>query len=137
MNPSIITYNHHIMRLYRAKQPDKASYYEKLSERKGNIFLLIFSWFVLICMLVYVDPTQLRDVLIPNIYLPFLLAWFFAQACTWMLLLHHQRRGVLLAVAITIGVMWKFVGMLNIYTLLFTVVALFFLEVSLTYITRK
>lgn len=79
---------------------------ETKKTRKGRswfiISLALISWSVLFFFIIFVDPELLKDVLIPDIYLPFFVVLATALALTFYVIFYNLRRTLTLTFAIII-----------------------------------
>lgn len=65
-------------------------------------------------MVYFVDPIMVRDLLIPNLYLPFFLVLFFALFFTLAIIFINSRKGLLFALAIVLFLILRLFGLGNI-----------------------
>lgn len=72
-----------------------------------SLVLIIILWGLLGALVYWVEPELVKDVLIPGLYLPFFLLFFPASLLTLALLLGNSRKGFLISLGITIGLILR------------------------------
>jgi len=64
-------------------------------------------WGLLGALIYWVEPELIKDIVIPGLYLPFFLLFFPASLLTLALLLNNSRKGLLISLGITIGLILR------------------------------
>lgn len=72
-------------------------------------------------MVVYVDPALVKDVLLPGVYLPFLIIFFPASFFTLAVILADSKRGLLGAVGLSGFLLLRVLKLGNVLNLLLLV----------------
>ena len=72
-----------------------------------GLVLVIVLWGLLGVLIYWVEPELIKDIVIPGLYLPFFLLFFPASLLTLALLLNNSRKGLLISLGITIGLILR------------------------------
>lgn len=66
------------------------------------LILIVLLWGLLSLVLFFVEPSLIKDVLIPGVYLPFFLIFFPAGWFTLAIICGNTRRGLLMAIGLSV-----------------------------------
>jgi hypothetical protein len=106
--------------------------------RQKNFFitliLIIFFWSTLILMLIFVEPESVKDILIPNFYLPFFINLFLSLFLTLAVIFLNSRRSFIITFGIIIFLILRLYNLGNILNAILISAAVFSLEY---YFTRE
>lgn len=106
------------------------------AKRKKNFIvsvgLTIFLWLILGFMVWFVDPVVVKNLIIPNSYIVFLVTVWLAQFFTFSLVLKSPRRGLLLASGLTGFLFLKSQNLANPISLVLILAIIVTLEVYLS-----
>jgi len=72
-----------------------------------SLVLIIILWGLLGALIYWMEPELVKDVVIPGLYLPFFLLFFPASFLTMALVLGNSRKGLLISLGITIGLILR------------------------------
>lgn len=79
---------------------------------------MVMLWSCLGLIMWLVEPKLLKDILVTGLYLPFFLLFFPALFLTLAIILANSRRGLLIAIAVTIFLMLRIYQLGNLLNLL-------------------
>lgn len=82
-------------------------------------------------MLFFVEPEMLRDILIPDLYLPFLLNLFLALFFTLSVLFVNNKQGLALSTGVIILLILRLYQIANFLNIFLLLAAIFLLELYL------
>jgi apolipoprotein N-acyltransferase len=81
--------------------------------RLPKIISLLFLWGAVGAIIIYIDPTLLKDVLIRGAYLPFFVLLFLTIWYTLGLVLHSIGKSLLLTTTIVVGLVLSALKLMN------------------------
>lgn len=95
----------------------------------ATLVLIIFFWLTLGLMIWLIEPELIKDILIPNFYLPFFINIFLALFFTLAVIFTNSRRGFLSSLGIIIFLilrLYRLDNLLNIILIISFIVVLEF-----------
>lgn len=104
--------------------------------RKKNIWpsvvITLILWVSLSLMIYFVQPNLVKNLLIPGIYLPFMLNVFLAVFFTLSLILKNRRRSLLISLSLVIFLLLRVLELGNILNLVLLCAIIITLETTFT-----
>jgi len=100
-----------------------------LKRRKNylpTLILIVLLWGLLSLMLFFVEPSLIKNVLIPGVYLPFFLVFFPAGWFTLAIIWGSTRHGLLMAIGLSVFLglrIFQFGNVLNLVLILGILIA--------------
>ena len=93
-----------------------------MKKRRKNylptVILILVLWGLLGTMIYFIEPELVKDVLVPGLYLPFFLLFFPASFFTLAMVLANTRRGLLVALGLSIYLILRIFELGNLLNLL-------------------
>lgn len=82
-------------------------------------------------MLFFVEPEMVRDILVPDLYLPFLLNLFLALFFTLSVILVNNKQGLVLSTGVIIFLILRLYQIANFLNIFLLLAVIFLLELYL------
>jgi len=83
-----------------------------------TFILIIFFWSTFIFLIFFIEPDQVKDIIIPGAYLPFFINLFLALFFTLSVVFNNSRRGLLANLGVIAFLVLCFHGLGNLLNLL-------------------
>ncbi len=107
-----------------------------VKRRRKNFFpaliLIFFFWTTLILMIFFVEPSLVKDILIPGFYLPFFLNLFLALFFTLAIIFGHSKKGFLWSLGVIIFLILRLFDLGNILNIILIAGLIFALDYHFT-----
>lgn len=93
-----------------------------MNKRRKNylpsLVLILVLWGLLGGLIFWVEPELVKDIIMPGLYLPFFVLFLPASFFTLALVLNHTRRGLIMAVGLSLYLSLRIYEMANILNIL-------------------
>lgn len=97
-----------------------------------TLILIFFFWTTFVLMISFIEPALIKDILIPDFYLPFFINLFLALFFTLAIIFVNSRRSFLISLAIVLCLILRLYGLGNFLNILLIASSVFCLEYYFT-----